>query len=141
MNNIFFQVGSLLDLLGVPSHLYMIADFKEDDKMMGEITSILDKTFTKDDLEQMLMGKDDGEPVVDVGQMEKLLEEDMDVTLGENVIEVVKKEEKKELTPEEVNWQKELAAAGYDPRIRRGDFPFFGRNIIFSLAKMFAIIG
>ena len=119
MNNIFFQVGSLLDLLGVPSHLYMIADFKEDDKMMGEITSILDKTFTKDDLEQMLMGKDDGEPVVDVGQMEKLLEEDMDVTLGENVIEVVKKEEKKELTPEEVKWQKELAAAGYDPRIRR----------------------
>ena len=119
MNNIFFQVGSLLDLLGVPSHLYMIADFKEDDKMMGEITSILDKTFTKDDLEQMLMGKDDGEPVVDVGQMEKLLEEDMDVTLGENVIEVVKKEEKKELKPEEVNWQKELAAAGYDPRIRR----------------------
>ena len=119
MNNIFFQVGSLLDLLGVPSHLYMIADFKEDDKMMGEITSILDKTFTKDDLEQMLMGKDDGEPVVDVGQMEKLLEEDMDVTLGENVIEVVKKEENKELKPEEVKWQKELAAAGYDPRIRR----------------------
>ena len=118
-NNTFLQVGSLLDLLGVPSHLYMIADFKEDDKMMGEITSILDKTFTKDDLEQMLMGKDDGEPVVDVGQMEKLLEEDMDVTLGENVIEVVKKEENKELKPEDKKWQKELAAAGYDPRIRR----------------------
>ena len=118
-NDIFLQVGSLLDLLGVPSHLYMIADFKEDDKMMGEITSILDKTFTKDDLEQMLMGKDDGEPVVDMGQMEKLLEEDMDVTLGENVIEVVKKEENKELKPEDKKWQKELAAAGYDPRIRR----------------------
>ena len=106
-------------MLGVPSHLYVIADFKEDDKMMGEITSILDKTFTKDDLEQMLMGKDDGEPVVDLGQMEKLLEEDMDVTLGENVVEVVKKEEDKELKPEDQKWQKELVAAGYDPRIRR----------------------
>merc|ERR1719209_1693574 len=43
----------------------------------------------------------------------------MDVTLGENVVELVKKEENKELKPEDKKWQKELAAAGYDPRIRR----------------------
>ena len=106
-------------MLGVPSHLYMIGKQKEEEMMMGEITSILDKTFSKDDLEHMLMGKDDEEPKVDLGDMEKLLEEDMDVTLGENVVEVVKKEEDKELKPEDQKWQKELAAAGYDPRIRR----------------------
>ena len=105
-------------MLGVPSHLYMVGKQKEEEMMMGEITSILDKTFSKDDLEHMLMGKDDEEPKVDLGDMEKLLEEDVEITLGENVVEV-KKKEKKEVKPQDEKWQKELAAAGFDPRIRR----------------------
>ena len=106
-------------MLGVPSHLYMIGKQKEEEMMMGEISSILDKTFSKDDLEHMLMGKDDEEVQVDLGDMEKLLEEDVDITLGENVVEVKKKKEKNELKPQDEKWQKELAAAGFDPRIRR----------------------
>ena len=57
------------------------------------------------------------------GDMEKLLEEDVDITLGENVVEV-KKKEKKELKPQDEKWQKELAEAGFDPRIRRQAFKF-----------------
>ena len=102
-------------MLEVPSHLYMGGKQKEEEMMMGEITSILDKTFSKDDLEHMLMGKDDEEPKVDLGDMEKLLEDDVDITLGENVVEV----RKKEVKPQDEKWQKELAAAGFDPRIRR----------------------
>ena len=102
-------------MLEVPSHLYMVGKQKEEEMMMGEITSILDKTFSKDDLEHMLMGKDDEEPKVDLGDMEKLLEEDVEITLGENVVEV----KKKEVKPQDEKWQKELAAAGFDPRIRR----------------------
>ena len=105
-------------MLGVPSRLYMVGKLKEEEMMMGEISSILDKTFSKDDLEHMLMGKDDEEPKVDLGDMEKLLEEDVEITLGENVVEV-KKKEKKEVKPQDEKWQKELAAAGFDPRIRR----------------------
>ena len=105
-------------MLGVPSRLYMVGKLKEEEMMMGEITNILDKTFSKDDLEHMLMGKDDEEPKVDLGDMEKLLEEDVEITLGENVVEV-KKKEKKEVKPQDEKWQKELAAAGFDPRIRR----------------------
>ena len=107
-------------MLEVPGHLYMVGKQKEEEMMMGEITSILDKTFSKDDLEHMLMGKDNEEPKVDVSDMEKLLEEDVEITLGENVAEV-KKKEKKEVKPEDEKWQKELAEAGYDPRIRRWD--------------------
>ena len=102
-------------MLEVPSHLYMVGKQKEEEMMMGEISSILDKTFSKDDLEHMLMGKDDEEPKVDLGDMEKLLEDDVDITLGENVVEV----RKKEVKPQDEKWQKELAAAGFDPRIRR----------------------
>ena len=102
-------------MLEVPSHLYMVGKQKEEEMMMGEITNILDKTFSKDDLEHMLMGKDDEEPKVDLGDMEKLLEDDVDITLGENVVEV----RKKEVKPQDEKWQKELAAAGFDPRIRR----------------------
>ena len=63
-------------MLEVPNHLYMGGKQKEEE-MMGEITSILDKTFSKDDLEHMLMGKDDEEPKVNLGdmEMEKLLDQ------------------------------------------------------------------
>ena len=67
-------------MLEVPSHLYMEWKQKEEEMVMAEITSILDKTFSKDDLEHMLMGKDDEEPKVNIGDMEKLLEEDVDRT-------------------------------------------------------------
>ena len=74
-------------MLEVQNYLYMVGKQKEE-MMMGEITSILDKTFSKDNLEQTLMGKDDEEPKVDLGDMEKLLEEDVDITLRENVVEL-----------------------------------------------------
>ena len=72
----FVQVGCLLNMLEVPNHLYMGGKQKEEE-MMGEITRILDKTFSKDDLEHMLMGKDDEEPKVNLGdmEMEKLLDQ------------------------------------------------------------------
>ena len=95
-------------MLEVQSYLYMVGKQKEE-MMMGEITSILDKTFSKDNLEQTLMGKDDEEPKVDLGDMEKLLEEDVDITLRENVVEVMKKEQK-ELKPQDQKLRKELAA-------------------------------